>query len=69
MNSKPAQMLLKILSPTINLQIADVVRMPFLYERVAEKAVVDLTESNVLISKCDWDSYETSWDFKRNPLV
>ena len=69
MNSKPAQMLLKILSPTINLQIADVVRMPFLYERVTEKAVVDLTESNVLISKCDWDSYETSWDFKRNPLV
>lgn len=69
MNSKPAQMLLKILSPTINLQIADVVRMPFLYERVTEKDVVDLTESNVFISKCDWDSYETSWDFKRNPLV
>ena len=24
---------------------------------------------NINVCKSDWNSYETSWDFKRNPLV
>lgn len=34
--------------------------MPFVNKKVLE---------NVTLSKKDWDSYETSWDFKRSPLV
>ena len=28
-----------------------------------------ITNNCVEIAKNDWNSYETSWDFKRNPLV
>ena len=28
-----------------------------------------LDAKNVMVFKFDWDFYETSWDFKRNPLV
>lgn len=69
MNSKPAQMLLKILSPTINLQIADIMRMPFLYDNKYAGVILDTAELNIAISKSDWDSNETSWDFKKHPLI
>lgn len=69
MNSKPAQMLLKILSPTINLQIADIMRMPFLYDNKYASVILDTAELNIAISKSDWDSNETSWDFKKHPLI
>ena len=31
--------------------------------------VEKVVSENIQVSKKDWDSYETSWDFKRNPLV
>lgn len=69
MNSKPAQVILKILSPTINLQIADIIRMPFIYDESKDKDVIDLVNNNINISKKDWDSFETSWNFKKHPLL
>ena len=32
-------------------------------------AAISITNHNIEISKDAWDSYETSWDFKRHPLV
>lgn len=69
MNSKPAQLILKMLSPTINLQIADVVRMPFLYCDENSDRIIAITDTNISLSKTDWDSFETSWDFTKHPLV
>ena len=28
-----------------------------------------LVKDNISLSRADWDSFETSWDFKRHPLV
>ena len=28
-----------------------------------------LVENNILTSKQEWDSYETSWDFEQHPLI
>lgn len=69
MNSKPAQVILKLLNPTINLQIADIVRMPFLYNNEKDKEITDYVDKNIHLSKTDWDSFETSWDFKQHPLI
>lgn len=69
MNSKPAQVILKLLSPTINLQIADVIRMPFLYNNEIDDEILRIVDVNIHLSKCDWDSFETSWDFNCHPLV
>lgn len=33
------------------------------------RQISNLVEQNIDIEKKDWDSFETSWDFKRNPLV
>lgn len=69
MNSKPAQVILKMISPTINLQIADIVRMPFLFDEIQKESIFDLVNDNIEISKNDWDSFETSWDFQKHPLL
>lgn len=69
MNSKPAQVILKMISPTINLQIADVVRMPFLFEDNKYELIERIVKENISISKQDWDSYETSWNFNSDPIV
>ena len=60
---------LKVLNPTMSFTNGDLVRLPIRIEEQKIAFVSELVDGNVTISKDDWDSYETSWDFKRNPLV
>ena len=69
LNAKPAKYMFELLNPTINLQVKDIKALPIIVNQDSEPTVNDLSKQNVQLSKNDWDSYETSWDFKRNPLV
>ena len=56
-----------IVNPTLTLQSGDVATIPVI---VGNKELVDsIVEKNIELSKSDWDSYETSWDFKKSPLI
>lgn len=67
LNSKVAAHYLEILAPTIDYNIVSLKAVPLV---VAEKKrIEELTENNILEEKSDWDSFETSWDFKRHPLI
>lgn len=68
LNSKPVEYILGILNPTASLTVADVLKLPYKIEWNTD-IVLSLEETNEHISRDDWDSYETSWDFKQNPLV
>ncbi len=59
--------ILGILNPTLNYQAGNIKSLPLLIDR--EDEVDERVYQNIQISKEDWDSYETSWDFERNPLV
>lgn len=63
-----ATIISKILNPTISFQPGNMASMPVPCF-VRKKEVSDLVEKNIQISKEDWDFFETSWDFMRNPLV
>lgn len=54
-------------NPTVNLNNSNVQDFPYL-ER-DRKALVDIIEQSIFISKQDWDAHETSWDFKKNELI
>lgn len=60
---------LKVLNPTMSFTNGDLIRIPVRFEEQQDAQISELVERNIAISKTDWDSYETSWDFKRNPLV
>ena len=67
LNSTVAKEILKFISPTINCTSGNISLFPY---KVQEKAsVTNLVNKAITISCTDWDSYETSWDFKRSPLV
>lgn len=67
--SKISPFFLKAINPTLSMQLGDVKKFPIIVEPKYTSAVETYAKENVFSSKCDWDSYETSWDFKRNPLV
>lgn len=70
LSTKIARMILNIINPTINCQVIDVQRVPVYVASDETTTFVGNTSENcICISKSDWDSFETSWDFKEHPLV
>ncbi len=67
MNSKIGQYILKILNPTIHTQIGNIVNIPILLD--VDHNTTFILQSNLKISKTDWDAFETSWDFQKSPLL
>lgn len=69
LNTKMAASLTKMLNPTLNSNAGDIEKIPVIVDKELEAPISTKTDSCISLSKEDWDSYETSWDFKRNPLV
>jgi len=53
----------------MNIQAIDVAQIPVIKETEKNDLIIRLVQSNIENSKCDWDSFETSWDFKKHPLI
>ena len=66
LNSSVALCLLSFMSPTMNFEGGQIRMLPLIY---INNSINIICEKCILLSKIDWDSQETSWDFKRNPLV
>lgn len=69
LNCSIAADVLSMLNPTLNMQARDIKALPVLISDEYKPAIDDLVNSRVSISKSDWDSFETSWDFKHHPLI
>lgn len=61
--------ILKLLNPTMNYQVGDISNIPFIFDEAEKGNIVSLVRDSISISKIDWDAFETSWDFKKHPLV
>lgn len=69
LNSCVFDFLLKAMNPTINSGAEIVSQIPLAYEKNEQSNIATDSEQSVRLSKTDWDSFETSWDFKKHPLV
>ena len=69
LNTKITKFIFEFLNPTINLQIKDVKSLPVIISESISDKVNTLCAEEIGISKEDWDAYETSWDFKKHPLI
>lgn len=65
--SKPTFSLLKILNPTLHFQAGNISSLPVW--GISSPEIKLNANKAIDIAKEDWDSYETSWDFKRNKLI
>ena len=68
-NSSVIMRVASMLSPTLNFEVGQIATYPIIQNDEQEPLVNDMVDSCRELSKTDWDSFETSWDFIRHPLV
>ncbi|RXJ95789.1 hypothetical protein CRU94_04020 [Arcobacter sp. AHV-9/2010] len=70
-NTYIANNLLKILNPTLNYSCGVIAELPIIFpkQESTKQTIETLTQQNIDISKEEWDSRETSWDFTKNELL
>lgn len=67
LNGKVGAEYLKIFSPTVDFKVGDIIQIPYIEGN--DELIQKIVEQTIAISKSDWDVFETSWDFKRHPLL
>lgn len=69
-NSKIFDMLKRIFNSTFHCQVGDVAKIVVPQIDSNNKFIItEISYKNVFLSKTDWDSFETSWDFSKHPLI
>ena len=68
LNSKVTGAFVQFVSPTLNYEVGHIKTIPVVMTE-KRNVISDLARSNILISRTDWDAFETSWDFKKHPLL
>ena len=63
-NTRIWSRIFSIINPTINYSAGVIQNAP-----MPKMISNDLGKECILLSRVDWDSYETSWDFKKHPLI
>jgi len=66
MNSKVAQALITAISSSMSIVSGDIEKLPYIRNQLN---VDDYTKRLILVARHDWDSYEVSWDFIKQPLL
>jgi hypothetical protein len=71
MCSKIAFNLLRTINPTLNFQPGNIGKLPIIFPKSesTKQKIDQLTQECIDISKEEWDSRETSWDFTKNELI
>lgn len=69
MNNKVNSVFIKIVSPTLNYEVGHIKTIPVCVDEKEHQHVNELTDECIKLSKKDWDSFETSWDFQKHPLI
>ena len=68
-NTKIVRQIMNFIAPTLNFQVGDIAKIPIIYDEKRLQDVNKLVENNIKLSKEDWDSFETSWDFSKHPFL
>ena len=70
-NSKFVNKILEIINPTLHYQIGDIKKIPVIFSKniKIKECIIDIVKKSVFISKEEWNSRETSWDFEKLSLI
>lgn len=69
LNSVVAKLYLSMVSPTLDYNCGYIRLVPFIKDEYRKNTIERLVNTNISLSKSDWDSFETSWNFKIHPFV
>ena len=69
LNSLVAKSIFAVISPTLNYEAGHVASLPVIFRENIIDQVNVVVQENIILSRNDWDSFETSWDFNHHPLI
>lgn len=69
LNSSTAFAYLRLLNPSVNMGNTYVLSLPYIYNDTYCNEIERLVEENIEITRCDWDQFEKSVDFRKHPLI
>lgn len=69
LNCKISVAVLNMISPTLGFESGYVNKVPVIIDEYNMEEIVSFSNNSIKLSCKDWDSFETSWDFKKHPLV
>lgn len=69
LNTSITEAISKMLNPTLNSNAGDIEKIPVIIDENKKPRIDEIVKENIELCKKDWDSFETSWDFERHPLV
>ena len=68
LNSVVALFSLNVLNATLNFTAGNIASLPLIIS-INKKIIDSIVNENIVLSKSDWDSFETSWDFQTHPMI
>ena len=68
-SSRVGYALFRVKSEVLSCQVENIAEIPILYDKNKHEIINSIVNDCVSLSKTDWDSFETSWDFKKHPLI
>lgn len=70
LTSKVAPYFISFINPTLNFQVGNIADLPLPKLGTDKKLLInEIANESIQIAKLDWDSFETSWNFKKHPLI
>jgi hypothetical protein len=69
LNSKIGSFYSSLFNPTMNNTNSDIKRIPYIVPNIIRGTTVKYVQNNISLAKDDWDSFETSWNFIKHPLI
>lgn len=67
--SKVGFYILSAIAPTVNFQIGTIGNLPLVLDESIKSDIIRIAQRNIALARLNWDSYEESWDFSKNPLI
>lgn len=68
-NSVVVLSLMEFMGATLNFEVDQIKKIPVIFKEEKNEHISAIVDENIATSKIDWDSFETSWDFKKHPLI
>ena len=69
MNSVVSTAMIHAINPTITMPVGDIAKLPVQINDKRTERAGEIAKNNVCLSKNDWDSFETSWDFETHTMI
>ncbi|MCL2156394.1 MAG: BREX-1 system adenine-specific DNA-methyltransferase PglX [Methanobrevibacter sp.] len=69
LNSQVCGNILGLISPTLNYEVGHISSLPIIFSEDKLQTIKGIVKKNIDLSKDEWDNFETSWNFKKHPII